>query len=53
MIFGYLYLRSNKSRINLLGPVSRWYHDYKLQRAKKKFQVYLRKRESEHDRFVN
>jgi membrane associated rhomboid family serine protease len=53
MIFGYLYLRSKKSRINLLGPVSRWYHDYKLQRAKKKFQVYLRKRESEHDRFVN
>ncbi|HUS06461.1 MAG TPA: rhomboid family intramembrane serine protease [Bryobacteraceae bacterium] len=53
MIFGYGYLRSRKSRFEPIAPIRRWYQEYKLQRAKKKFQVYLRKRESKHDRFVN
>ena len=48
MAFGYFYLRSNvfklrPMRLNLTGSLSQRYREWKLRRAKKKFQVYLRK----------
>jgi hypothetical protein len=33
--------------------VRRWYRNYKLQRAKKKFQVYMRKHGSDRGPWVN
>jgi membrane associated rhomboid family serine protease len=54
MIFGFFYLRSESRRGSLWGAATRWWQDYKLQRAKRKFQVYLRKRDSSNrDRWVN
>lgn len=54
MVFGYAFLRSKtKRRLDLIGPVQRGYHSWKVQRAKKKFQVYLRKQGSDRDRWVN
>jgi membrane associated rhomboid family serine protease len=42
MAFGYVYLKSRMPRVNL--PDMRYaYRQWKLQRAKKKFQVYMRK----------
>ena len=49
MIFGYFYLKSQLARrrssksFDPIGAWNRWYHEYKLQRARRKFQVYLRK----------
>jgi membrane associated rhomboid family serine protease len=53
MLFGYLYLKSYRPRQGVLSSLSSWYQDYKLQRAKKKFQVYLKKRGPGDDRWVN
>ncbi len=53
MVFGYLYLRSQRSGLDVSRSLSDWYRDYKLQRAKKKFQVYLKKRGSGPDRWVH
>jgi membrane associated rhomboid family serine protease len=53
MVFGYFYLKSRYVRVDLLGLLSQQYQDWKLQRAKRKFQVYLRKKESDPNRWVN
>ena len=55
MLFGYVYLKSSRSRSGLLDSWKEWYKDYKLQRAKRKFQVYLKKRggPGDRDRWVN
>jgi membrane associated rhomboid family serine protease len=58
MAFGYIFLKSRSAarampRIDPLGSIERSYRDWKLARAKKKFQVYLRKQGSDRDRFVN
>ncbi len=53
MLFGYAYLKSYRSRQGVLGSLGSWYQDYKLQRAKRKFQVYLKKRGPGDDRWVN
>jgi membrane associated rhomboid family serine protease len=55
MIFGYGYIKSGVRlfRVDLFGPVRRGYQQWKLQRAKKKFQVYLRKQQSGRDRWVH
>jgi membrane associated rhomboid family serine protease len=55
MLFGYAYLKSGRARlrIDILGPVRRAYQTWRLQRAKKKFQVYLRKQQSDRDRWVH
>jgi len=45
MIFGILYLKVRFPKLDMY-EIRRWYNQYKLQRAKKKFQVYMRK----HDR---
>jgi len=43
LLFGYLFLKTPNLQFDLAGPIRRQYSDWKLQRAKKKFQVYLRK----------
>jgi membrane associated rhomboid family serine protease len=52
MAFGYAYLRLRFMRIDMLY-FRREYDAWKLRRAKKRFQVYMRKHGSDRDRFVN
>ena len=49
LLFGYLFLKTPHLQFDLAGPFRRRYSDWKLQRAKKKFQVYLRKQGSGRD----
>lgn len=55
MLFGYIYLKSRRTMrmpsIDPLGSIQRGYREWKLARAKKKFQVYMRKQRS--DREIN
>jgi len=44
MLFGYAYLRMRFWRVDT-GSLTRRYQNWKVQRAKKKFQVYMRKRD--------
>lgn len=54
MVFGYLYLkRRGLNPANLFGRLRNGYRDWKLQRARRKFQVYMRKQNSNRDRWVN
>jgi membrane associated rhomboid family serine protease len=55
MVFGYIYLKSRLGRVrfSLAGSLDRWYRERKLARAKKRFQVYLRKKDRDSDRWVN
>jgi len=46
LLFGYIFLKSPRLQFDVAGPIRRSYQDYKLRRAKKKFQVYLRKQGS-------
>ena len=52
MIFGFLYLKMRFPKVDM-DEVRRWYRNYKLQRAKKKFQVYMRKHGSDRGPWVN
>jgi membrane associated rhomboid family serine protease len=52
MAFGYAYLRGRFIRLDF-GYLQREYNAWKLRRAKKRFQVYLRKHGSDRDTFVN
>lgn len=45
MLFGYIYLKKPRGGIDFFGPIDRAYRDWKLQRAKRKFQVYMRKQD--------
>ena len=49
LLFGYIFLRTPNFDFNLAGPLQRGYGEWKLRRAKKKFQVYLRKQGSGRD----
>jgi rhomboid family protein len=49
LLFGYLFLKTPNLQFDLAGPVRRQYSEWKLRRAKKKFQVYLRKQGSGRD----
>jgi membrane associated rhomboid family serine protease len=53
MAIGYVYVKSRYVRVDLFGNLERRYREWKLQRAKRKFQVYLRKHNSDRNRFVN
>lgn len=56
MIFGFFYLRGLSSRrsLNLTGALTERYRQWKIARAKKKFQVYLRKQGGgDPDRYVH
>jgi hypothetical protein len=43
LLFGYLFLKTPRMQVDPVEPVRRQYREWKLQRAKRKFQVYLRK----------
>jgi membrane associated rhomboid family serine protease len=55
MVFGYLYLRAGflRSRFSVFGTMRREYQNWKIQRARRKFQVYLRKHGPDRDRRVH
>jgi membrane associated rhomboid family serine protease len=55
MIFGYIYLKTRlgRTRFRVGGGLGRWYRERKLARAKKRFQVYLRKQDRDSDRWIN
>ena len=60
MIFGFLYIKTQftRRRAAMAGPgfsldLGRRWKEYKLQRAKKKFQVYMKKRDSGRGPWVN
>jgi len=53
MGFGYLYLKSRYARLDLFASLEGRYREWRMRRAKRKFQVYLRKRGSDPNRFVN
>ena len=54
MLFGYIFLKSPQMRgFDPLGAIQNSYRDWKLARARKKFQVYMRKKGPDRDRRVN
>ena len=55
MLFGYVFLKSTTARkFDPVGPVLDGYRAWKLARAKRKFQVYLKKQKGpDRDRWVN
>jgi hypothetical protein len=60
MIFGYIYIRTQfgRRRVAASSPgfrldLKRRWKEYKLQRAKKKFQVYMKKHDSNRGPWVN
>jgi membrane associated rhomboid family serine protease len=55
MIFGYFYLKTEPlgRRLGIVDAIRQWYRAYKLERARRKFQVYLRKKEEKRDRWVH
>lgn len=55
LAFGYFYVKSPRRRRgpSPMAMIEARYKEWKLRRAKRKFQVYLRKHGSDHDRFVN
>ena len=55
MLFGYVFLKSPKiGKFDVVGPARQSYKAWKLARAKRKFQVYLKKQQGgDQDRWVN
>lgn len=53
LLTGYLLLRGSRLRGQVRQPVVSAYKEWKLRRAKKKFEVYLRKKDSNRDRWVH
>jgi hypothetical protein len=54
LLFGVLYVKSPRIRgVNPFASLQSTYKAWKLNRAKRKFQVYLRKQRSDRDRWVN
>ncbi|MGA8029676.1 MAG: rhomboid family intramembrane serine protease [Bryobacteraceae bacterium] len=50
---GYFLLRGRKLQSQIRQPIVSGYKEWKLRRAKKKFEVYLRKKDSNRDRWVH
>ena len=53
LVAGYLILRGRRLRHSVGRPLSAGYRGWKLRRARKKFEVYLRKKDSNRDRWVH
>ena len=54
MGFGYIFLKASQGRrIDPVTPIRESYKAWKLERAKRKFQVYLKKQGGDRDRWVN
>jgi membrane associated rhomboid family serine protease len=50
MLIGYLYLRSNLTRFDLFAEARHRYQDWKIRRARRKFQVYMKKEDKNRGR---
>ncbi len=50
MLIGFLYLRSGFTRKDLLGELRHHYSEWKLKRARRRFEVYMRRRNRNDDR---
>src|SRR5205823_4099061 len=53
LLFAYIYMKTPRLRFDVAGPLIRSYREWRLRRAKKKFQVYLRKQRSDRDPWVH
>ncbi len=53
LLAGYLYLRGRKLQTQVRQPVISGYRDWKLRRAKKRFEVYLRKEDSKRGPWIH
>lgn len=53
LVAGYLLLRGGSLKGRVKQPLLAGYQDWKLRRARKKFEVYLRKKDSNRDRWVH
>ncbi len=53
LVAGYFWLRGKKLQTQVRQPVIAGYKEWKLRRAKKKFEVYLRKQDSNRDPWVH
>jgi membrane associated rhomboid family serine protease len=53
MVVGFLMLRGRWLRTSITTPVKREFSEWKLRRARKKFDVYLRKQNSKSDRWMH
>ncbi len=54
MVFGWIYLKWPKRGTSVLEPISRQYHSWRRQRARKRFEVYMRRNDSDRpDRWIN
>lgn len=57
MVFAYVFMKSRATRrgarFDVTASMQKSYRDWKMARAKKKFQVYLRRQRSDRDDFVN
>lgn len=53
LVAGYFLVRGRKLRMQVHQPLLAEYRDWKLRRAKKKFEVYLKKQDSDRDRWVH
>ncbi len=53
LVIGYLLLRGRRLRGSIQQPLEASYKEWKLQRARRKFQVYLKKQGSDKDRWVH
>lgn len=52
LVAGFLLLRGTKMKFSVREPVRATYKEWKLRRAKRKFEVYLRKKDPKRDRWV-
>ncbi len=53
LLFAYIYMKTPRFRFDVMGPIGKSYREWKLRRAKKKFQVYLKKQRSDRDPWVH
>lgn len=53
LVTGYLLLRGRRLRTQIRQPIVSGYKNWKMQRAKKKFEVYLQKQDSNRDRWTH
>jgi membrane associated rhomboid family serine protease len=53
LLFAYVYMKTPRLQFDLVGPVRQRYKTWKLQRAKRKFQVYLKKQGSDRDPWLH
>jgi hypothetical protein len=53
LLFGYIFLKTPRMSFDVAGPMRDQYRNWKLQRAKKKFQVYLSKQGSPRDKTIH